>query len=185
MQHPIDVSRTGAIARNGRADRPSLSFLLVALALTMANVAAMVVPFETYPFTSAPMFAHPPVGSGTRYRVEVKIVTDSSGANAFPYEAIGFTETHFVRALLVRGYGSVDSSAPYGFVRDDDDRTRTRRLEAFFRSCVDTLRERNALPDGATGVRLSLRAKDRADEAREIGTYDLASGVFRRPGAPG
>lgn len=170
---------------NGRADRRSLSFLLVAFALTLANIAAIVMPFEIYPFTSAPMFAHPPAGSGMRYRVEVTILTDSSGANVFPYEAIGFTETHFVRALLVRGYGSVDSSAPYGFVRDDDDSTRTLRLEAFFRSCVDTLRERNALPDGATGVRLSLRAKDREEQAHEIGTYDLKSGVFRRPGGAG
>src|SRR5688572_14016435 len=110
--------------------RPPALLLLVAFALTLANAAAIAVPFEIYPFTSAPMFAHPPVGSGTRYLVDVKIVTERAGEQAFPYSAIGFTETHFTRTLLVQGYGSVDAEAPYGFVRDDDDAARTRRLTA-------------------------------------------------------
>jgi hypothetical protein len=162
---------------------PRAGFLLVAVALTLANVAAIVAPFEIYPFTSSPMFAHPPVGSGTRYLVDVRILTLSSGDYVFPYEAIGFTETHFLRTLLVRGYGSVDADAPYGFVRGDDDAARTRRLQGFFRACVDALRKRNALPGGITGIRLSLRAKDLEAPTREIGTYDLASGEFQRPGA--
>ncbi len=162
--------------------KPRAGFLLVAFALTLANAAAIVAPFEIYPFTSSPMFAHPPVGSGTRYLVEVKVLTPSSGDGVFPYEAIGFTETHFVRTLLVRGYGSADAGAPYGFVRDDDDAARTRRLQVFFRACVDALREREALPAGITGIRLSLRAKDREGPTREIGTYDLASDGFQRPG---
>jgi len=163
--------------------RPRAEFLLVAFALTLANVAAIVAPFEIYPFTSSPMFAHPPVGSGTRYLVEVKVLTPSSGDDVFPYEAIGFTETHFLRTLLVRGYGSVDAYAPYGFVRNDDDAARTRRLQTFFRACVDALRERDALPAGTTGIRLALRAKDREGPTHEVGTYDLASNEFRRPGA--
>lgn len=164
-----------------RVGKPPAHFLVVAFALTLCNAAAIVVPFEIYPFTSSPMFAHPPVDSGMRYLVEMSVLTPSSGDGVFPYAALGFTESHFARTLLVRAYGSVDPDAPYGFVRGDDAAARTRRLAVFFRACADALRERNALPADATGIRLSLRAKDRDGPAREIGTFDFESGAFRRP----
>lgn len=175
---------TEASKTDQTSPKPSVGFVLLTFMLALANVAAIVTPFEIYPFSNSPMFAHPPVGSGTRYLVEVKVITPSSGDDVFPYKAIGFTEAHFLRTLLVRAYGSVVADAPYGFVHGDDDAARARRLQAFFRACVDALRERDALPAGMTGIRLSLRAKDRGGPVQEIGTYDLASDEFRRLEAP-
>jgi hypothetical protein len=172
----------------GRSDdaRPSsrlrrIAFFLVALALLSGNIAAIVVPFEVYPFTSAPMFAHPPAGAGTRYVVDLRLLALPNQEHAFPYDALGFSEAHFQRTLLVRAYGSSDADAPYGYVPEDDDDKRAARLQRFFTIVVDALRERGALPPAAGAVRLSLRAVDREAQAREIGTYRIASGMFERP----
>ena len=68
------------------------------------------------------------------------------------------------------------------FVRDDDVSTRRRRLEDFFRASAEALRERGALPPGATGIRLGLRAVDREKAEHHVGTYVFASRTFERAG---
>ena len=48
---------TGASTTKQDLRKPRAGFLLVAFALTLANAAAILTPFEIYPFTSSPMFA--------------------------------------------------------------------------------------------------------------------------------
>lgn len=103
--------------------------------LVVPNVAAVVTPFERWPFTCGPMFAENP---GARVRYDASFVLEHDDGTTTPLaarKAIGLSESQFRRAFLVHGWGSDDDGSFLAFANDDDD-ARAGRVAAFFDGVV-------------------------------------------------
>jgi hypothetical protein len=145
--------------------------VIVVVIVLAPNVAAMVIPFEAWPYTNAPMFAAD-IPRSTLYRPLLLL----DGDKRFPTKSVRLGERLVQRLLLISAYGSTDPDTPFGFVPDDTPKKLEARLDSFFDRLV-TKADKKQLK-GATTLRLVLEERV-TGERREIGRYDLGKHRFR------
>ncbi|HEY1099561.1 MAG TPA: hypothetical protein VGF99_11565, partial [Myxococcota bacterium] len=113
-----------------------LWFVVAVVVALGPGVAAIVTPFELWPWTNAPMFAHSPV-TGSRFGVDFTVV-DEAGRRR-PLDALratGLRLHHLHRSFLVVAWGANDPAAPFGNFADDTPAARRQRVEQWFAGIV-------------------------------------------------
>lgn len=150
--------------------------IVVVTLIALPNAAAMVVPFEAWPFTNAPMFAAD-IARSRLYRPRL-VIEGPKERRLSPWRVFRISDRYFTRLLLVSAYGSIDPDTPFGYVENDTPEQFERRLDRFFDVAFARAR-RQAMPADATSVRLELERVDDG-EIHVVGRYDLAHHRFTR-----
>jgi len=152
-------------------------------AVLLPQLAALVVPYEEFPYTSAPMFAHY-VGPDTpRYRFRfVAERGDGSAEREIRATDLGLNGVELSRYFLGSIYGSMDPLSPFGHHGGDTPEAFEARLSTFFRDATTVLERRGgAAPGQLSGIRLEvvrLEGGNRDGEVHVVGRYDVASHHF-------
>jgi hypothetical protein len=160
----------------------AMLFIIVFLA---PNLVALVIPYEEFPYTSAPMFAHY-VGEETpRYRFHfIAVFVNGQAAQEIYATDLGLNGVGFSRYFLGSMYGSIDPRSPFGHHGEDTEAAFENRLSGFFRRMMTVLARRGypALPQ-VSGIRLEVaRLNDKNEDAElhMVGRYDVATEWFIR-----
>ena len=156
---------------------------IVIAAFLVPNVAAVITPYEEFPYTSAPMFAHY-VDKEATARFALRFIAEMNDgrpdAQITPRQ-LGVAGVPFSRYFFSHVYGSTDPRSPFGY-RADTPAAFEQRNEVFFERAVSVLRRRNA--DRWTHlsrIRLEafrIGADGNAAEVHVVGHYDVASRQF-------
>lgn len=174
-------------------DRPSASTrsftrrdLLAAAFITaflVPNLATLVIPFEQFPFSSAPMFAHYVSDDTPRYRFRF-MVEPPDGRKTWELlgRDLGMHNVEFGRYFFGSVYGSIDPVSPYGHHGHDTREAFEARLSEFFDKLVSVWERRRSEPfPRPAAIRLELALLDRENrntEIRTVGRYDVATRRF-------
>lgn len=186
-----DLRATSAGATEGqpRGSRARAVWCVAALSLLIApNVAAVVTPFERWPFTCGPMFAEDP-GAAVRYRPRFVLERhDGTTATLPARQTTGLAERWFRRAFLTHAWGS---DGAHSFLAHDDDAVangadrdaaRAARVAGFFDGVVAAAQQKKKLRAqwrDVVAVRVEVVDVDAAGAgARLLGRYDLATKRF-------
>ena len=150
------------------------------VAFLLPNLWAFVDPYETFPYTSAPMFAHY-VGEDTpRYRF--RFVTESGGEeHELRATDLGLAGVEFTRYFFGHVYGSTDPTTPFAIAGEDTPADFEARLSAFFGDVQTVLERQNAKQ--LSGLRLELvrlDADNRDADVWVVGHYDTTTHRFSR-----
>ena len=169
-----------ALRRHAR----ELAAAAVITAILLPNLAALVVPYESFPYTSAPMFAHY-TGPGTqRYRLRI-VVEPADGRPERELHAadLGMRGVSFSRSFFGDVYGSIDPYSPFGHHPGDTPRVFEERLGRYLGRVAAALARRDTT--GAWGRLAGLRleavrldAAKRDVETHVVGRYDAATRRF-------
>lgn len=141
------------------------------------NIAALLVPFESWPYTNAPMFADY-VGEGTRLYTIRFIGLDGSGLETRldPSHA-GQRSIEIYRHFFKAVYGAQAPRSAFRIrgvdSRDAFERRASRFFEAYLRACA-----RYGMYRSVVRVRLELHPVDERAPAIVLGTYTRASERF-------
>jgi len=166
-------------------------WLVVCLVVVLGpGLASIVTPFELWPWTNAPMFAHSPV-SGTRQLIDFTVV--KADGRRVPFDsrrAAGFISWHLHRSFLLVAWGADAADSPFGHVDADTPERRRERITRWFNAIVDWNRKKKP-PKKVHGKR--TRQDDFVDVVaievgltplhvpgprRVLGTYDIATRRF-------
>lgn len=151
-----------------------------AVVLVVPNVAAVIVPFENWPWTNAPMFAASPVDnalSSTSFTLELA----DGGSRPLPTRAAaGLNQWHFRRSFLTTAWGSDDASTPFGHVANDTDELRAARVGHYFDALVRyAKKKRRGVFDGVVAVRVEVQqVQPTTTPMRTLGRYVLKDRRF-------
>lgn len=151
---------------------------------------ALVAPYEEFPYSSAPMFAHYVSDATPRYRLRF-MGEFSSGAGApptsreIPPAALGVQGVPFARYFFGHVYGSIDRVSPFGLHGADAPAAFEARLSDFVGRMVAVLRRGGggAVWRDLSGVRLEavrLTADNGDDAVHVVGRYSPATRRFTR-----
>jgi hypothetical protein len=151
-------------------------------ALLLPNAVAVIGPYESFPYSSAPMFAHY-VGPGVpRYRFRMILESaDGSPGRELPVSSLGLNHADYQRRFFGTVYGSTDPSSPFGHHPDDTPAALEERLGRHFERLAAVLAERDTAGGPPRGIRLEvarLGAGDRDAEIHVVGWYDAATHRF-------
>jgi hypothetical protein len=153
------------------------------VAMLVPNLAALVLPFEHFPYSSAPMFAHYVADDVPLYRFRF-VAEPAAGPperEVFPNE-VGLLNVEFYRHFFGSVYGSIDPRSPYGHHVGDSPAAFEARLGRLFRDLVALLPREGTDPlEDLAGIRLELVRWDAAEadlDLRIIGRYDVAAERF-------
>ena len=154
--------------------------VVVGLTLFVPNVAAVVVPFEAWPWTCAPMFAASPIDNARYIPGFILEKRDGSEAPLPTVVASGDSEWHFKRAFLINAWGSDDPSTSFGHVDGDTPALRAARVERFVGGMITFARakKRPTFRD-VTALRIELRQTWPREQTRVLGRYVVADRAFR------
>jgi hypothetical protein len=173
---------TGPTGTPGRRWREAGASLFIA-AFLLPNLTAVVRPYESFPYTSAPMFAHYVGPQTPRYRLRMTAETADGGRERELRAAdLGLNGIDFTRYFFGTVYGSVDPYSPFGNHPGDDRAAFEARVGSFFDRVTTVLRRRDpAAWERLARVRLEavrLTERNHDGEARLVGHYDVASHRF-------
>lgn len=150
------------------------------VAFLLPNLWAFVDPYETFPYTSAPMFAHYVDEDTPRYRF--RFVTEGGGEeHELRATDLGLAGVEFTRYFFGHVYGSTDPTTPFAVAGGDTPAEFEARLSAFFRDVQAVLERRDAKQ--LSGIRLEvvrLDADNRDANVRVVGHYDATTQRFSR-----
>ena len=177
----------------GQARLPARDVLagFVIVAFLVPNVAAIIRPYEEFPYTSAPMFAHY-VDRETTARYGLRFIAewgDGRPPAQITPRQLGVAGVPFSRYFFSHVYGSTDPGTAFGY-RNDTPAAFARRNQNFFQRAVRVLQGRDAaLWRALSRIRLEafrLGPDGRDVDVHVVGHYDVASGEFthswgRRP----
>ncbi|MDP2343677.1 MAG: hypothetical protein Q8O67_22145 [Deltaproteobacteria bacterium] len=149
---------------------------MAGLLLIVPNVAAVVVPFEAWPWTCAPMFAASPIDNEL-YIPRFIMEKHDGTSELLPTSKAsgGISDSHFVRQFLVVAWGSADPATSFGYVDDDTPALRATRIERFLRPMMTLARKKTAFRD-VVAVRLELRQLEPVPNTRVLGRYLVSNG---------
>jgi hypothetical protein len=169
---------------NDATSRRATLFGAVASALfLLPHIAALVHPYEEFPYTSAPMFAHYVGPETPRYRFRFAAeFADGRPAVEFRGPDLGLRGVEFTRYFFSTVYGSVHPHSPFAPHRQDTPAAFEARMTRALADMATVLRRRDpARWQGLAGVRLEvvrLGAGNREVDAHEVGVFSLDSGRF-------
>ena len=146
----------------------------------LPNLWAFVDPYEIFPYTSAPMFAHYVDEATPRYRF--RFVTEGGGEeHELRATDLGLAGVEFTRYFFGHVYGSTDPTTPFAVAGEDAPADFEARLSTFFRDVQAVLERQNAKQ--LSGIRLELvrlDADNRDADVRVVGHYDATTQRFDR-----
>ncbi len=147
---------------------------------------ALVFDYESWPLTSAPMFAHYHDQKVPLYRFKFVGIFPNAAEQLKEREmhpkSIGWSGMWFDFHFFGHVYGSIDAESPFGKHRSENRSVFEGRLTHFFQTYLEALRR--AKKDPAAGmkrmrlevIRLDVEARDQ--ETHAVGTFDVDTGVF-------
>jgi hypothetical protein len=154
------------------------------VAFLLPNAAALIRPFEEFPYTSAPMFAHY-VDKETTPRFALRFVAEMSRTDReIPITPghLGVPGVPFSRHYFGQVYGSTDPHSPFGSHGDDTRPAFERRNAEFFARVALVLRRRDpGLWKSLARIRLEavrLGPFGRDAEIHVVGYYDVEAQRF-------
>ena len=148
-------------------------------ALLLPNVAAVVIPFEHWPYTCAPMFAASPVSNALYVPHFILEKRDGTTAELPTSAVAGTSEWHFKRQFLNLAWGSDDPATSYGHVVDDTPALRAARIERFSAALVEfARRKKRPVFRDVRALRIELQQTHPVSETRVLGRYVLAQRRF-------
>ena len=168
--------------------------LAVALAVLVLGpfVVAVVRPFEAWPWTSAPMYAHKVSDDTSLWRFHIMLeLGGREPQRELDWRKVLRMYTHHAwRGFFADVYGSADPESAHAFRGDDAERFEA-RCSAWFARLVIELAARDKAPKDIIGVRLQIervpRGGDKSDhhqqqrdERRVVGRFDVAGGRYVR-----
>ncbi len=153
--------------------------VVASLLLFVPNVAAVVVPFEAWPYTCAPMFAASPVDNALYLPTFILEKKDGSTEPLPTLPASGISEWLFKRAFLIEAWGSDDPSTSFGHVDDDTAAKRAARIERFVQAMIrHTRRSKRPVFDDVVALRIDLEQTQPVKSKRVLGRYVVAAHHF-------
>jgi hypothetical protein len=168
--------------RPGHAVLRDLCAALFIVAFLLPNLLGLIVPYEEFPYTSVPMFAHY-VGDDTgRYRFRFVVQT---GADREERELrateLGLGGLEFSRYFF-SFYGSIEPFSPFSHHRGDTREAFEARLSGFFGKVVTELKRRDREAwRSLSRIRLEIARLGHTNhdaQSHVVGHYDVASGRF-------
>jgi len=154
----------------------------VSFAFLLLNLWPLIDPFEDFPLTSAPMFAHYVNTETPRYRF--RLTAERAGGEVREIRAtdLGLAGVEFSRDFFGSVYGSIDRHSPFAPHGADSPAAFRARLRAFFGDMAHVLRRRN--PERWRDLRrirlavVRLGERNQDLDAHEVGFYTVDSGRF-------
>jgi len=165
-----------------RVPRRELCATVFIGAFLLPTLAGFIVPYEEFPYTSVPMFAHYVGDDTARYRFRFIVqVGDDQQERELRATELGLGGLEFSRYFF-SVYGSIEPFSPFSHHRDDDRATFEERLSEFFGRVATELkrRDQNAW-HRLSHIRLEiarLNSKSYDSETHVVGHYEVASGRF-------
>lgn len=156
--------------------------LFIIISLT-PHVLAIFFPYENWPVTSAPMFAHY-VGSKTP-RYIFRFVGEKGDGKAevdIRSRDLKIREWSLMRFFFGKVYGSIDPASPFGFHPQETRDKFEERLSQFFNGLVKRLSETR--PEDSAKLKTirlevsKLDAQNKPGETHVVGFFDKATGKF-------
>lgn len=189
MTHGVGLGREGTVKVSG--DVPydpqgrgliyKLAVIVFSVAFVAPNLWAIVSPYEDWPYTSLPMYAHYVDQDTPRYRfIFVGEFADGGEEEVTAY-SVG-VDYAAMRFFLMYVYGSVETAAsPFNRFPNDDRAAFEDRLSRFFGAYAWRYADR--FPERPLrGIRLQVAQLQWPDndvgEVHEIGRHDVAAGRF-------
>jgi hypothetical protein len=158
------------------------------IALFLApNLAALVVPYEEFPYTSAPMFAHYASANTPRYHLRFVAEVDGADREVIAPSMLGAPGTPLARLFFGHVYGSIEPSSPFGVRGPDTPAAFEARLSRFFGAVVTVLERRDPTWQRPTHIRLDavrLTPDNRDETVHTVGYYSVAAGRFTHTWRP-
>ncbi|MCB0336149.1 MAG: hypothetical protein KDD62_07575 [Bdellovibrionales bacterium] len=136
----------------------------VALLLIGVNVLAAAIPFEQWPLTNAPMFAHYVNQDTPRFAFEFKGENQAGEELSLGYYSVG-APWSLMRYFFKYVYGSQDFRSVFAHFSNDSPEEFKNRLEIFFTAFVKEYSERFPNTSPLVSVRLMLSRLGWDDDA--------------------
>jgi len=160
------------------------AWFVVASAVVLGpNVAAVVTPFEYFPWTAAPMFAVPPTAH--QRAIPIFEIVDAKGESQplAVAKVTALNDRDFARSFLRTAWGT-DIHSPFDHHRDTSPEARRRRVERYFAGVLGRARERKHRPTmRAQRITVGVEVDVEGQKRREpLGHYDVKRGTFFFPG---
>jgi hypothetical protein len=152
------------------------------VAFLLPNVIALFIPYEEFPYTSAPMFAHY-VGDNTpvyRFRF-IGEFQDERVAREIRAADLNMNGVPFSRYFFGSVYGSIDPLSPFGRYVSTTPAEFEQRLTTFFGSLTTVLKKQSQAEWPLSRIRLEvvrLNRENRDSIIHTVGYYDVASDHF-------
>jgi len=167
-------------APTGPSRRDILAYCFI-VAVLLPHLAALVVPYQSFPITSAPMFANYVDAETPRYRF--RFVAEGAHGDEWELQPrdLGYLNIEFGRYFFDSVYGSVGPGSASGYRRGETRAEFEARLTDFFGRFATVARQ---LPDeraSFAAIRLDLTrlTSDNLDaEASQVGRYDVDAERF-------
>ena len=152
--------------------------LLFALVLT-PNILAVILPYESWPYTNAPMFAQYVAPETARYRFHL-VLESGAERKDLGFYSVGANWSLW-RFFMKYVYGSADAKSVFSVFPADSPEEFTKRLTVFFAAFYREYQKRG----GRAGDRLqlsidSLDSNNESKLAAVVGYFDTHLGLFIR-----
>jgi hypothetical protein len=158
------------------------------VAFLLPNAVALFIPYEEFPYTSAPMFAHYVTDNTPRYRFRFFAEYPNGHASQEIRAAdLKLNGTMFSRYFFGSVYGSIEPLSPYGHYGNDTRETFEKRLTEFFHSATIVLNQRPEAPSAIGRIRLEVAQLDKGNRdsaAHIVGYYHVKSNHFSHTWRP-
>lgn len=162
------------MSRTRRAVGVGLSVLLVGLELW-----AVLGPWESWPFTSAPMFARYQARGAPVYYLEWWVLDGGERRLLSPQRGLGLGELPFRRGYFAAYYGSADPRHPGGHFPGDSEASFVARQSEYCRRLAAAWAHAKGMAAPPFELVISEEVGGRNTLTRTVGRCE--NGVFRRP----
>jgi hypothetical protein len=148
--------------------------LAVTLLLAGLELAALLGPWEDWPFSSAPMFARHQSRDAPVYYIEWWV--DAAGGSRLlsPQKDLGLGELPFRRGYFASFYGSADPRHPGGHFPDDDPAAFEQRQHDYCRRLSTAFRRPRASTLPSFRLVVAEERAGRRTRSREVGRCEAA-----------
>ena len=149
------------------------------LAVLLPNLWAVISPYENWPFTCAPMFAHYVDDETPRYRFAFEVQFDDGSKDEVGYYSAGLNWS-VMRFFFKWVYGATPSGGVFALYQNDTREAFENRLSTFFVAFLEALSSRVApkIPLKLTLRAVRLNGENRDGESHKVGVFDIESQRF-------
>lgn len=152
--------------------------IIIICAFVLPNLYFIVIGRESFPFTQAPMFGHY-IGDSTRFYEFSFILEDKGGEKEISPDYVKrhpIAEVALKRFFFGNIYGSVETTSPFGYYKNDTREALEKRMTGFFSAYFKSYSQE--LPQK---IRLDISRYNREyafKEKHTVGYYDIQAKKF-------